>query len=238
MADIRALEAVAELLPPERRERFYKIAAKFQHIPEEDDHLQLLEATGFMMMAIHAVPERMAGLVAELREGMSGEEISALRHNLRELTANTAALPDFASLRQAAADLRDSGTAIGRQVDAIGETMRGYETVATRRATVLACAAAAILAGILGSLFAALLPEPWKAAGVTLPDGRDKLALATANPVLKELLDAEILDFEITETSDLGKVAVLTVKGRLIHSQTNGEQTKVLLAPPTERRGK
>lgn len=57
------LEAVAKLLPADRRERFLSMMARFRNVPEDDEYLQVLEAIGFMTLLWKEVPDEVNSIL-------------------------------------------------------------------------------------------------------------------------------------------------------------------------------
>ena|SRR5215813_12180259 len=62
--DPSLFDAIAELLPAERREHFYRRMAHFRQIAPNDDILQIAEAMGFLALIIRETPT----LIAEERQ--------------------------------------------------------------------------------------------------------------------------------------------------------------------------
>jgi len=77
MADTSTLESISELLPVERRERFLRLVARFQSVPDDDEFLLILEAIGFMTLLYKEVPDEITKILAganpinETHEGLS-----------------------------------------------------------------------------------------------------------------------------------------------------------------------
>lgn len=96
MSAHETLEAVAEMLPPDRKVRFLAMVARFRSVPEDDEYLQVLEAVGFMTLLWKEVPEDIrrilagASPVAASTEGIAG----ILRDTVRD------AIPSHEDLRQ------------------------------------------------------------------------------------------------------------------------------------------
>lgn len=72
-------DRIAELLPADSREHFYRRMAHFRNLSPEDDMLQIAEAMGFLALVIRQVP----GEVADERlkvEALFEKTVTALRH--------------------------------------------------------------------------------------------------------------------------------------------------------------
>ena len=96
MSATDTLEAVAELLPPERKLRFLAMVARFRSVPEDDEYLQILEAIGFMTLVWKEVPDEIRRIVAGASPAAGNTEGIAgiLRATVRE------AIPSYEDLRQ------------------------------------------------------------------------------------------------------------------------------------------
>jgi len=108
MADTRALESIAELLPDDKRERFLANVVKFRNVPENDGQLQLLEAAGFIMLVMREIPRELDALLGRMRHGLSDEQRLAIRGDMEEILEGSIDAPSFEALRQLAADMRSS----------------------------------------------------------------------------------------------------------------------------------
>ena len=213
MADTSALEAVAAILPPERRERFLTIAAKFEHLPEEDDHLQMLEATGFMLMAVKEVPERMVHLIAQMKTGISDEGLADLRDGIASDITRAIELPSLQELRAIAGKLHAGEDTLNRRAAAVVKRLDCLARGTTRTMTIGSCVAAAVLAGILGgaiSIFA---------------DGRMRQEPGGTQSAFQ----SGALEFEVATISGYGEVGILTIGGELLYSGSDAGMTTVVL---------
>ena len=96
MSAVETLESVAALLPPERRERFLRMAATFRTVPEDDEYLQMLEAVGFMTLLWKEVPEE----VRRVLEGANpiNETCESVAKQVR--AAVIEAIPSYEDLKQ------------------------------------------------------------------------------------------------------------------------------------------
>lgn len=96
MSAVETLEAVAKLLPADRRERFLGMAARFRSVPEDDEYLQILEAIGLMTLLWREVPQEIqqvlekANPVTETCQGVAGKVRDAVLE----------AIPSYEDLRK------------------------------------------------------------------------------------------------------------------------------------------
>jgi len=221
MADTSALEAVAAILPPERRERFLTIAAKFEHLPEEDDHLQMLEATGFLPMAGKEVPERMVHLIAQMKTGISDEGLADLRDGIASDITRAIELPSLQELRAIAGKLHAGEDTLNRRAAAVVKRLDCLARGTTRTMTIGSCVAAAVLAGILGGAISIFAPNLWGA----LADGRMRQEPGGTQSAFQ----SGALEFEVATISGYGEVGILTIGGELLYSGSDAGMTTVVL---------
>ncbi|MBB5353851.1 hypothetical protein HNR46_004115 [Haloferula luteola] len=96
MSATDTLEAVAELLPPERKLRFLAMAARFRSVPEDDEYLQMLEAVGLMTLLWKEVPREIRRILAGATPAEGSQEGLAelLKDAVRE------SVPSYDDLKQ------------------------------------------------------------------------------------------------------------------------------------------
>jgi hypothetical protein len=85
--DPSLFDAIAELLPAERREHFYRRMAHFRQIAPNDDILQIAEAMGFLALVIRETPalianerQRFDSLLADTRASVRDSLDSAIAY--------------------------------------------------------------------------------------------------------------------------------------------------------------
>ena len=66
-----ALENTAKLLPLEECERFLIIANRLRNVPDDDEYLFILEATGYLTKFMSVIPGELRELVDEARRDLS-----------------------------------------------------------------------------------------------------------------------------------------------------------------------
>lgn len=96
MASTDTLEAVAEMLPPDRRLRFLAMVTRFRSVPEDDEYLQILEAIGFMTLLWKEVPDEIRRVIAAAAPADTTTQGAAeiLRATVRE------AVPSYDDLKR------------------------------------------------------------------------------------------------------------------------------------------
>lgn len=127
MADTSALESLAELIPAERRERFFRIAAKFRDVSEDDDHLQMLEAVGFMTLVMEKIPDRVAALLDGARTALGTEDAERLRAEVTEILTESLDTPSYKDLREAVRSIREQEHRFERKVDDLHKSLTDVE---------------------------------------------------------------------------------------------------------------
>lgn len=96
MSAVDTLESVAALLPPERRERFLRMAATFRTVPEDDEYLQMLEAIGFMTLLWREVPRE----IRRVLEGANPVSETCESVAVQVRAAVIEAIPSYEDLKQ------------------------------------------------------------------------------------------------------------------------------------------
>ncbi|NCF90874.1 MAG: hypothetical protein GWQ05_07935 [Verrucomicrobiaceae bacterium] len=102
-----AIEAMAKLLPDDHRERFFEIMSRFSKAPDDDEHMQLLEAIGFTAMITQRVPEEIAAIVEKMESGFSDAQFQSLQRRLETLLKNTIDTPSYKDLRTLVGEMKE-----------------------------------------------------------------------------------------------------------------------------------
>ena len=103
-ASVSTMEHIAELLPPDRRERFFELLAKFRNVPEDDEFLMLVEAVGFSTLLLQNVPQEVRSILDEklgynaLTEAASDHIESAIKKSFD--------VPSFRELRDLLSEMQ------------------------------------------------------------------------------------------------------------------------------------
>jgi hypothetical protein len=157
MADTDTLESLAELLPPERRERFYAIASKFRDLPEDDDHLQMLEAVGFIMLVMKEVPGEIADMLRTARGGMDEAMATQLRSEFVEVLTQSLDTPSYKDLRETVLTIRDQENRFRLKVAALHKRLSEHERLLKRRNRMVPNFINGLTGGIVGAVVVAAL---------------------------------------------------------------------------------
>ena len=157
MADTDALESLAELLPPDRRERFFAIASKFRALPEDDDHLQMLEAVGFIMLVMKEIPGEIAETLRAARGGMDESMAAQLRSEFVEVLTQSLDTPSYKDLRETVLTIRDQENRFRLKVDALLKRLSKSEGLLKQRTRLTPNFINGLTGGIVGAAIVAAL---------------------------------------------------------------------------------
>ena len=153
MANTTTLESLAELLPPDSRERFFAIASKFRNVPEDDDHLQMLEAVGFMMQTMVGVPTQIADLLNSAPQQLSTEDSAHLHSEIAAVLTQSLDTPSYKDLRDTVDAIRQQEGRFRKKVDDLHASLNdAVKSLCGSRRIV-----AGLWTGLVGGVCAALL---------------------------------------------------------------------------------
>ena len=149
MNAINTLESIADLLPPDRRERFLRMVATFRTVPEDDEFLQILEAIGFMTLLWKEVPQEIRGVL----EGANPitETCESVAIKVREAVIES--IPSYEDLKQISQRLESHDLTLARLLSKDTSSHIGSAKQTQSRWSWLTFTAGLVL-GILGSIFA------------------------------------------------------------------------------------
>ena len=112
MKPIDTMERIAELLPEDRREKFFATMVRLRNIPEEDEFLLILEAIGFMTLIWSEIPGKIKDILSGAGSGeVPHENIEYLLRELRKSINEALDLPSYGDLRQMVHELREQQAA-------------------------------------------------------------------------------------------------------------------------------
>jgi hypothetical protein len=115
-------DAIAALLPPERRERFYRRMAHLKQLQPDDEMLQIAEAMGFLALIIGETPAKITDERRQLAELMS----SALTQMQEASTVTTRYHTQLEGHLSKLPGTIANGIAPGAIASKIGETLRQH----------------------------------------------------------------------------------------------------------------
>ena len=221
MADIDTLESLAGLLPEKHREKFFKIASKFSTVPEDDDHLQMLEAVGYMMLVIDEVPARIAEILKDSQQRLGNEESTQLRTEIVAALTDSLDTPSYKDLREAVASIRDQDIRFRRQIDALYKSLGEARDAAKPAGRFLTGMWTGLVGGsIVACCMAALL--------LTLPefDGvLDRKSTSKTEAAWRALHQQGMLNYiEMALPEFGGEFGVFSIKGDVQGAYMDGNQ--------------
>lgn len=221
VAEPSTLESLAELVPEEHRERFFAIARKFRTVPEDDDHLQMLEAVGFMMLVMDEVPARIAAILAGAKRQIGEEEGDQLRSEIVAALTESLDTPSYKDLRQTMASIRDNEDRFRRRVDDLHRSLS--RTAKAVRGSTLALSG--LWTGLVGGGTAAIAVAALITFAPELSSLSEDESTAKVSASWNALQKQGMLDFvEVDQPSLGGRVGVFTISGDVRAAFMEGDQ--------------
>ncbi len=108
MAEIVNLESVAKLLPKEQREQFYLIVQKYKTVPQDDDHLVMLDAMGFIALFMNELPRKIGKLLDQAGQRLTEDQATALGNQFSEILQNSLDVPNYQDMTKVTRDIRET----------------------------------------------------------------------------------------------------------------------------------
>ena len=226
MADIESLKATADLLPPERRERFLLIANKFRNVSEDDDHLQMLEATGYLAMLVSEIPAELGKLVDNARIGLDESQSDRLRTEVVKVLQDSLDTPSYKDLRQAVESIRDCNVRHQQTTNALHKRMSEFTEASDKGHLHLRGIVQGVGGGMITLLTAftvAYLAFPWIIRCPSFP-----LALSP----FVELYNNGNLNYFEANLENIGEVGVIEMKADVLDAVVEREGVSIIIRPP------
>lgn len=112
------IERVAELLPPDERERLLRVALRCRNLPDDDELLLLLEAIGIMSLLWQRIPKEIHGILeaSQPQSPNSDYVCERIRAAVRE------SIPTFDDLRSLSQTIQQQQLALKRLLSTAGNT--------------------------------------------------------------------------------------------------------------------
>ncbi|MGK0185688.1 MAG: hypothetical protein ACI9R3_001467 [Verrucomicrobiales bacterium] len=173
MVDTTTLQAVGDLLAPEHQERFAEILQYFEKLPDDDESVQLVTATGLMALTMNQIPEKVRILLEQAHDVLTEDQAKALGEQFREILTSSLDVPNYKDMSEMTRTIRETYQKnhheSGKLLDSLGSLQR--EVAKSRRLSpILACSfAASFVTLAIGAVVAffwlpKLLDEP-----ITIP---------------------------------------------------------------------
>jgi hypothetical protein len=209
MADTEALESLAEILPADRREQFFAFVSKFRSRPEDDDHFQLLEAIGFIMLVMKEIPDQIAGIIDQAQGKLGQSESEQLRSEIVAVLNESLDTPSYKDLRETMLAIRDHEARFRQKVDGLQKQLAKAEQAAKRTSSFGSILAVALAAGLASaSIIAALIKF-----GMPLVQPRNPFPMPEKLKPYAALLERGQLDYFELETPERGRAGMYLIGG-------------------------
>lgn len=230
MADTEALESLAELLPPERRERFFTIVRKFRNLPEDDDHLQMLEAVGFVMLIMKEIPSEIAGILAQAQRTLGETESEKLREEVTSILTSSLDTPSYKDLRETVSSIRDQEARFRHKVDDVDQRLTEAELTFKSSSRIWPQFINGLTGGLIGSLVVGLCVG---FAFEYFANHRSSGIIPEALRPYAELQERGKLDYFESHIPDLGgDVQMYLISGNVVRAFQDGDHGIVVCRSP------
>lgn len=227
MADIQNLEGVAQLLPPERRERFHLVIQKYKSVPEDDDHLVMLEAMGFIALFMKELPAEISQLLDQAGKQLTEDQVESLGTQFGEILTSSLDTPSYKDLRGLVQTMRETYeksrlengkllSGLGRMEGSVSKYNRLFPSIGVG----FSSAFVTLLLGAIAAYF--LLPRLLKPEPITLPKQMRPYA------ELYEQRRLDHFDQDLPDYAD-GELRVLMIKGDVIEAFKDGASGVVVI---------
>lgn len=226
MADTEALESLAEILPTDRREQFFAFISKFRSRPEDDDHFQMLEAIGFIMLVMKEVPEQIAGIIDQAQGKLGQSETAQLRSEIVAVLSESLDTPSYKDLRETMLAMRDHEARFRRKVgDLQGQLAKAGQS--TKRH---ASFAPILLTSLLTGLTSTALMAGLVIFGIQLVAPPEPTPIPEKLRPYAALLEQEQLDYFEMDMSESGeRVGMFMIGGGVKEAFKDGDRGVVVL---------
>ena len=151
MADTTVLQAVSSLLPPEHQDRFAEIVRYFEGLPEDDESVQLVTATGIVALTMSQIPAKLSVMLEQVHNGLTEDQAKALGDQFRVILTSSLDVPNYKDMSETTRAIRETYQKFhhesGQLRDSLGNML--HEVAKSRRLSpILACSFAASLVSL------------------------------------------------------------------------------------------
>lgn len=151
-----SVEAIAKLLPPTESQRFLEVIARFRKVPEDDEHLQILEAIGFLTLIMNRIPDEIAQVIEKAESGLNDEQAAALQRRIETILKNSVDTPSYRDLREMVNQMKEERqqfkqTVNGLSTDIAAVPALPYPGSFNAKSLGIACLVSLIVGAILSS---------------------------------------------------------------------------------------
>jgi hypothetical protein len=124
-----SIDAMATLLPDDHRERFFEIMTRFSNAPDDDEHMQLLEAIGFTAMITQRVPEEISAIVEKMESGFTDAQFQSLQRRVETLLKNSIDTPSYKDLRTLVGEMKEEQGRFKATVNALANDITSIPAI-------------------------------------------------------------------------------------------------------------
>ncbi len=151
-----SVEAIAKLLPPEQSKRFLEVIARFREVPDDDEHLQILEAIGFLTLIMNRIPDEIAQVIEKAESGLNDEQAAALQRRIETILKDSVDTPSYKDLREMVRQMKEERQQFKQTVNALSTDIAAvpalpYRGTFTCRALAWACCLSLIAGAVITS---------------------------------------------------------------------------------------
>ncbi len=226
MADISNLETIAKLLPADQREQFYLTIQKYRKVPQDDDHLVMLDAMGFIALFMSKLPTEISRLL-EQAEGLTDQQAKALGDQFSAILTSSLDVPNCRDMSDMTRAIKETYQKQQVESGKVRNNLRELTRIISKYSRVLPVISSSIITSMITLLVGAV------AAYFLLPGLLDT-PITVPKPLWPyvELVKENRLqhfDTEFLPQYSNGEVRVLTIKDRVIDAFANDGEAVIVL---------
>lgn len=221
MADpANPFESLADRLPPEQRKRWLALSVQLRNLPQGDTLALALEALGFTGLVLKEIPDEIASVLGEFRNGLSEAQREQLREDMAGVLEASLDTPSYADLRETIRLMGEHHGKVRRETNEFMKALASTRRLFKRRHALLPSIAVGLAAGVAASALTFLFSLPFRDAGTNTPAG-DPLAEVPG-----------VIDYLETDAPEYGgKVGMVVVGGDVLAAFEEGERGVVVVRP-------
>lgn len=225
MGDIANLESVAKLRPVDQRERFYLTIQKYRKVPDDDDHLIMLDAMGFIALFMKELPNEIRTLLDHASQRLSEDQATTLGEEFKQILTNSLDTPSYKDLRDTVREMGNHTEKFQRNSDAFLRHFSEAERSMTKRNRLWPNLANGLIGAVVTMIAAYfLLPHLQKPRPLRIP--------TDLKPLISMYRTGELRSLDVDLPEYGGNVRILTVEGKVLTAFKDGFSGVVVLKSP------
>jgi len=130
MANLQAMERIADALPDEQREAYLRVVARLREVPEDDEYLLVLEAIGFTSLILREIPQQVRDVLSAA-DGVGGA--GSTEYLLRQIREELERVIQFPSYRDHKSQMEELTQARAGLCEDIRALTRNLESATPER---------------------------------------------------------------------------------------------------------